>query len=92
LVERLELDPSAVRGPALEPAESIDLGHQVALSDATNSRIAGHLRYRSTIEGHQRHRRPLARRCGRSLTAGMAGAHHHDIESRHDYLPIQNEL
>jgi hypothetical protein len=86
------LDTGAVSGPALEAAKGINFGYQVALADATDSRIARHLRDRSTIQGHQRHRSASARRGGGGLTAGVAGAHNHDIEPRHDYFPMQNEL
>jgi hypothetical protein len=91
-VESFELNSGAVRGPSLEAAEGIDLGHQVALADATDSRIARHLRDRSAIEGHQRYCRPHAGNRGGGFTARMPGTHDHDIESRHHYFPMQNEL
>jgi hypothetical protein len=85
------LDTGAVRSPPLETAQGIDLGHEVALADTSDCRIARHLRDRSTIEGHQRHRRPHAGGGGGGLTACMSGAHNHDICSRHRYFPMQNE-
>jgi hypothetical protein len=85
------LDPGAVSGPSLEAAEGIDLGHEVAFADASDCRIARHLRDRSTIEGHQRHGHPHAGGSGGGLTPRMAGAHDHDIGPRHHYFPMQNE-
>jgi hypothetical protein len=85
------LDPSAVGGPALKATKGINLGYEVALADASDCRIARHLRDRSTIKGHERHRHSHAGGSGGRLTARMAGAHNHDIHPRHPYFPMQNE-
>jgi hypothetical protein len=86
------LDPGAVRSPALEPAKGINFGYQVALADATDRRVARHLRDGSPIEGHQHHRSAHSRRRGGGLAARMTAADNHDIDFRHDYFPMQNEL
>jgi hypothetical protein len=93
LVERPELNPSTVGCPTLEPAEGVNLGHQVSLADASNGRVARHLAHGVAVERHENDRRSHSGRCRRRLAARMTATHHDQISSHcPSYFPMQNPL
>ena len=62
-------------------AQRIDLLDQMALADAADRRIAGHLAQRLDVVGQQQRARAHPGRCERSLGAGMAAADDDDVET-----------
>ena len=74
------------------PPKRIDLAHQMPFGDAADRRIARHLRDQIRIHRVQRRVQTHTRGRVRRFTAGMTGAHNHDIVClvKHRYFPIQN--
>ena len=72
--------PGGVGHPAHQPVERIDLAHQMALAQAADGRVAGHLADRVAAVGEQKRPRAQARGGRGGLAAGMAAAHDDDIE------------
>jgi hypothetical protein len=64
---------------AARAAERVDLLDQVALADAADGRVAGHLPQRLDALRHQQRACAHARRGQRGLGAGMAPADDDDI-------------
>ncbi len=52
-IQDAELDPGAIGGPGHEPAQRVDLLDQMALADAADGRVAGHLADRLHIVGQE---------------------------------------
>jgi hypothetical protein len=93
LVKRSELNACAVGRPTLEPAEGVDLGHQVPLADASNGRVARHLTDGVSVEGHEDDRRSHSGRCRCRLAPRVTATHHDQISSHClSYFPMQNPL
>ena len=80
-VERAELDARLVGGDCHRAAESVDFAHQVALADAADGRVAGHLAERFQGVGEQQRARAGAGGRQRGLGAGLAATHHDHVES-----------
>ena len=66
--------PAVVGQPAHQPVEGVDLAHQVALAQAADGRVAGHLADGLELVGEQQGARAEARRRGRGLAAGVPAA------------------
>ena len=79
-VEQAELDAGGVGDAAHQAVEGIDLAHEVALAEAADGRIAGHLADGGEGVGDERRTRAHARSRGRGLAAGMAAAHNDHVE------------
>jgi hypothetical protein len=93
LVERLELNPGAVGGPTLKPAEGINFGHQVPLADAADGGITRHLAHCVPVKGHENDRYSHPSSSSSSLAARMTTTHHDQIGfHRRSYFPMQNSL
>jgi hypothetical protein len=71
-IQNPELDAAAIRDPAHQAVQGIDLADQMTLAKTTNGRIAGHGTNGRKLVSHQRGFRALACGCCRGLTAGMA--------------------
>ena len=80
-VEYPELDTGLVCSPGHGTAEGVDFLHQVALADATDGRVAGHLPQGLNVVGQQQGLRAHARSRQRSFSAGMATTNDNDIET-----------
>ena len=79
-IEGAELDPGFIGGNRHGTAQCIHLPHQVALTDATNRRVAGHLAEGFNVVAEQQRAGAGTCRCQRSLGAGMATTDNDDIE------------
>ena len=79
-VEQPELNAGGVGDAAHQAVEGIDLAHQVALAEAADGRIAGHLADRGEGVGDERRTRAHARSRGRGFAAGVAAAHNDHVE------------
>ena len=79
-VEGAELDPRLVGGDRHGAAQRIDLPDQVALADAADRGVAGHLAERLDGVREQQRAGARARRGERRLGAGMPAAHHDHVE------------
>ena len=80
-VEHAELDAGLVGDAAHHAVEGIDLAHEMALAQAADGRIAGHLADGREAVGDERRPGAQARGRGRRLAAGMAAADDDDIEA-----------
>ena len=80
-IEDAELDAGGVRGARHDPVQRVDLAHQMALADAADRRIAGHLADRRGAIGDERGRSAAARRSGRRLAARVSAADHDDVKA-----------
>ena len=74
------MNASRIRRAAHQPIQRIDLAHQVALADAADRRVAGHLADRLDAMGQQQRPRSDARGRRGCLAPGMSAADHHHIE------------
>ena len=81
-VEHAELDAGAIDGPPHEPVEGVDLAHQMALGEAADGRVAGHLADGLAPVGQQQRARAATCRRGRGLAAGVPAAHDDDVIAR----------
>ena len=98
-VQNAELDPGLVDRARHFTAEGVDFAHQMALADAADSRIAGHLANVVEIEGQQQSRAAETRRGERGFYPCVAGTDHNDVVvhsdshlldfSRRAYFPMQ---
>jgi hypothetical protein len=52
-VQHFKLKPGPIRGPRHFAAQGVDLAHHLALTNPTDSRVAGHLAYLGFIECNQ---------------------------------------
>jgi hypothetical protein len=80
-VQHPELDAGGVGDPSHEAVKGVDLAHQMALAEAADSRVAGHLADVGEAVGDEG--RPGAEpRGGRGgLAARMAATNHDDVEA-----------
>ena len=85
-VEQRNWMPARIGDAAHDAIQRIDFPHQMALAEAANGRIAGHL-----ADGRESVRQSsVARPCGprgRRFAAGMAAADHDDIEFLVEFEP-----
>jgi hypothetical protein len=86
-VEDAELDAALVGGQGHGAAQRVHLLDQVALADAADRGVAAHLPQRLDVVGEQQGGAAHAGRGQGGLGAGMATAHHDDVE----FLGIQHE-
>ena len=82
-VQGTELDAGGVRGAGHGAAQRIDLAGQVALADAADRRIAGHLTQRFHVLGEQQRAPPHAGAGQRGFGAGVAAADDDDFKILH---------
>ena len=80
-VEDAELNAGRVGGARHHAIERVDLAHQMALAQAADCRVAGHLADRRETVRDQRGRRATARRRGRGFASRMAPADDNDVKS-----------
>ncbi len=80
-VEGAELDAGLVGGERHGPAQRVDLAHQVALADAADRRVAGHLPQRLDGVREQQRARAGAGRGQGGLGAGVAAADDDHVET-----------
>ena len=74
------MDAAGIRATCHEPAHGIDLAHQVALADAADGGIAGHLAERFDVVREQQGAGTHAGAGKRRLGAGVAAANDDDVE------------
>ncbi len=79
-VEEAELDARAVRHAAHDAVEGVHLAHEMALSEATDGGIAGHHAHGGELQRKKGGAGAGAGGRVGSLAAGMAAAHHDDVE------------
>ncbi len=79
-IEQPELDAGGVGDAAHKAVEGIDLAHQMALAEAADGRVAGHLADGREGMGDEGRAGAHAGRRGRSFAAGMAAAHNDHVE------------
>ena len=79
-VEQAELDAAGVGDFAHDAAEGVDLADEVALGDAADGGVAGHLRDEVEVQGEEGGAQAHARGGGRGFAAGVAGADDEDVE------------
>ena len=82
-VQRAELDAGAIDRTRHRAAERVDFLHEVALADAADRRIAAHLAQRLDALRHEQRAAAQPGRGQRGLGAGVAAAHHDDVERVH---------
>ncbi len=94
-IQQAELDADGVGHFAHDAAQGVDLAHQVALGDAADGGVAGHLRDQVEVHGDHGGPQAQARAGARGFAPGMAGADDHDvvllIHLVHCYHCIDNE-
>ena len=78
-VEQAKLDARRIRDAAHQAVQRIDLAHQMALADAADGGIAGHLAQGFEGVGEQQGAGAKARRCRRRFAAGMTAADDDDV-------------
>ncbi len=78
-VQELEMDPRPVGGAGHQAVQRVDLPHQVALADAADGGVAGHLPDRGAAMGEQEGARAHAGGSGGGLRAGVAAADDDDV-------------
>ena len=81
-VEHLDVNSRCIRGAGHNAIKRINFAHQVALAHPANSRVAGHFPNGFNLMGQQKRARTTTRRGRRSLTAGVATAHNHNIKGQ----------
>ena len=79
-VQKLELYAGCVYRAAHQPAERVDLAHQVAFGGAADGRVARHVRDGSFRKGADPDASAEAGGRPRGLHAGVPGADHNHIE------------
>ena len=79
-VEDAELDAGRIGGARHHAIERVDLAHEMALAQAADCGIAGHLADRRETVGDERGRRAGARRGGCGFASGMAPADDNDVK------------
>ena len=89
-VEDAELNAGGIGGARHHAVERVDLAHQMALAQAADRRIAGHLADRCEAVGDQRGSRAAARRRGRGFASRMAPADDNDVKF-HRRPPVSRE-
>ncbi len=90
-VEDAELDAGRIGGARHHPVQRVDLAHQMALAQAADGRIAGHLADRRETVGHQRGSRAAARGRGRGFASRMPAADDNDVKSHFARPPVSRE-
>ena len=85
-VENAELDAALVRGQRHRAAKRVHLFDQMALADAADRRVAGHLTQGLDVVGEQQGLAAHPGRGQRSLGAGMAATDDDDVE----FLGVQH--
>ena len=78
-VQELEMDPRAVGSAGHDPVQRVDLAHQVALADAADGRVTGHLPDRGAAVGEQEGPGAEAGGGGGGFRAGVAAADDDDV-------------
>jgi len=78
-IQGAELDSGGVDIFRHLAAQSVDLFHQLAFSQTTDGRVAGHLRDGVQIDGENERRVIHPRRCESRLTASVASADNDNI-------------
>ena len=78
-VEQAELDADGVGDFAHDAAEGIDFAHKMALGDAADGRIAGHLRDEIEVQCEEGGAQAHARGSHGGFAAGMSGSDDDDI-------------
>ncbi len=81
-VEEPELDARLIGEKAHQASESIYLPDEMALGQAADGRIAGHLGDGLEVDGHERGPEAHGARCRGRFAAGMPGSDHDDVEIR----------
>ena len=71
--------PTASASFAHDAAEGVDLAHQVALGDASDGGVAGHLRDQVEIHGDHGGPQTHARASAGGFAPGVTGADDHDV-------------
>jgi len=79
-VEQAELDAAGVGDLAHDAAEGVDLADQMALGDAADGWVAGHLGDEVEVEREERCAQTHARGGGGGFAACVAGADDKDVE------------
>ena len=82
-VEQPGLHPGGVGNAPHQPAQRIDLSNQMALTNATNRRVARQHTGVACVECNQRRARAEARRRRSRFAAGVTGTDDDDIERIH---------
>ena len=72
--------PAASATRPISAVEGVDLADQVALAQAADGRVAGHLADRLELVGEQQRARAQPRGRGRGLAAGVAAADDDHVE------------
>src|SRR6185437_8243192 len=78
-VQKPELDADGIGELTYDAAERIDFADQMALGNAANRRIAGHLRDQVKVHGDHCGRQTQTRARTRRFATGMASAHYDDV-------------
>ena len=79
-IEHPELDAGRIGDAPHHAVQRIDLADQMALADAADGGIAGHLADGLELVGEQQRPRAEPRRCGRRLAARMPSTDDDDVE------------
>ena len=79
-VQGAPLDAGMVGGVCHQPAERVDLAHQMALADATDGRVAAHLSERLDVVCQQQGTRAHTCRSKTGFGAGVAAADHNHVK------------
>ncbi len=80
-VQDPELDACLIGGPGHGAAQGIDFLHQMALANATDGRVTGHLPQSLNVVGQQQGLRTHARSRQGGFSTGMATTNDNDIET-----------
>ena len=79
-IENPELDAGRIGGARHKSVQRVDLAHEVALAQAADRRIAGHVADRCEAVSDERGRGAEARRRGRGFAAGVPSADDYDVK------------
>src|SRR5580765_3692805 len=78
-IEKAKLNADSVGHFAHKAAEGIDFADEVALGNAADGRVAGHLRDEVEVHGDERSLQTHAGTGARGFAAGVAAADHYNV-------------
>jgi len=78
-IQQPELNAHGIGHLAHDPAQRVDLAHDMSLGNASDGGIAGHLRDQISVQREECRAQPHARAGHRGFATGMTGSNHGNI-------------